>query len=548
MYRKIICILVCIMLVATMVTVHEDLNVEGASGGDGEGDNGGIELPYDFVWNTTYDLTRVVYDAYDQGDIPKGRAWATAGEYYTINNTLLPEMNKTLDGVQKLQLKYNPNYPSWEYSSKVVTNDFQLTINNNGYPLPNDVPKNESFPFPTGYKDWRPFGQMTCNYTFDQEIIELKNMTDRWPFGGSFTNEFLNVSCSAATDFNVVIGNVSYIASDEDVPEYTEGEIFIINEEQGSQDKVDNMTNASGCILIYDYVLGENYVNTSKCNFSVVRIANDAGNLTNITSLLENGTRMIVDNVVDGQTLTFTYNLSGATCIPDEDWVYLDRIPTPYELYNKSAYAYGVWHEHLTISTYFSCVWQKAQYMRAYNRVNLVLPDCIGFILYDSYETHMMFPTTRNWFHPSRGLGWGNAPALPTFSINYTVGDWLHDNLDGTTISGYLDQEWHWQNPLGSGVGVETYNVVGYRNTTCSPNNSVIIINNRFDGWWGETPGDSGIGGAIVLGIAKYFNDNNIEPKYNLTFLMTTGEEYGYRGGFHYRDTHIDDNVIAFFA
>jgi hypothetical protein len=61
-----------------------------------------------------------------------------------------------------------------------------------------------------------------------------------------------------------------------------------------------------------------------------------------------------------------------------------------------------------------------------------------------------------------------------------------------------------------------------------------MIINNRLDAWWSNGMGDSGIGGALILGTAKYFNDNHIIPKYNLTFLFTTGEEYNSRGNWYY--------------
>ena len=123
---------------------------------------------------------------------------------------------------------------------------------------------------------------------------------------------------------------------------------------------------------------------------------------------------------------------------------------------------------------------------------------------------------------------WGDNPAIPIYSVNNSVGLFLRNNHCTTTVSGDLTQVFKQQTE--STPGVTSYNVVAYRDGI--DNSKTMIINNRLDNWWNPGPGDSGAGGAIVLGLAKYFNDNHITPKINLTFLFTTGEEYGNRGGF----------------
>ncbi len=179
-------------------------------------------------------------------------------------------------------------------------------------------------------------------------------------------------------------------------------------------------------------------------------------------------------------------------------------------------------------------------------------PECKGFILYDTYNQRYVQPAVNVWENPS-GIIWrylsnfsARSPALPTFFINNTVGSFLKNNRNGTTISGYLNETFRGETP--NQPGITAYNVVG--NIT-NPNNhakDIAIISSRYDGQWGQTPGDSGCGNAVVLGLAKYFTDNNITPKYNLTFLFTTGEEFGLRGAQYYNDSHNNDTIKFWFV
>ena len=183
---------------------------------------------------------------------------------------------------------------------------------------------------------------------------------------------------------------------------------------------------------------------------------------------------------------------------------------------------------------------------------------CHGFIIYGSNEnTHMMDAATRDW------KGYGNdprtqrngfvfdVPALQMFSVNYSVGKWLEDNSTNPddTVSGFFNQTYiQEEHPiLGNWTpGVTAYNVEGNITTNNNPTNAIVICGQRYDAWWGQCPGDSGAGAGMVLAVAKYMKDNNITPKYNITFLETTGEEYGFRGAWHYNHSHpVDDfNII----
>jgi hypothetical protein len=283
------------------------------------------------------------------------------------------------------------------------------------------------------------------------------------------------------------------------------------------------------------------------CSVPVMRVESTENNITEIKEMLQNGMWMIADNYVNESLLTFTYNLSKGAWF-NYNFVILDEITNRtivgfpidslFQIYLKTAIWRGLnnfWRKH----------------------------DCVfwirGFVVYDPYvnNTHIMLYSTRDWpgYTVNREPTGKTevSPSLPIFSVNRTVGEWLRDNRFhfDCKIKGYIDQQYieedHTsQNPEEWTSGVVAYDVIGNITIDKSPCDMIAIISDRYDGWWGETPGDSGAGAGIVLGIAKYFKDNNIKPKYNLTFLFTTGEEYGKRGAHYYNDTHPDDNITYF--
>jgi len=141
-------------------------------------------------------------------------------------------------------------------------------------------------------------------------------------------------------------------------------------------------------------------------------------------------------------------------------------------------------------------------------------------------------------------------PSLPIYCVNRTVGLTLarHSGDVNNIVTGYESQEYYEEKHNGSTwtTGVAAYDVVGHINIPKSPDNRIAVISNRLDSHAGECPGDSGAGVGMVLGIAKYLKEYGITPKYNLTFLETTGEEYGYRGAQYYSDKHEYDHIFLF--
>ena len=309
---------------------------------------------------------------------------------------------------------------------------------------------------------------------------------------------------------------------------------------------MDNVTNASAVLLIHNNTRGANayYADYNFENYTVLtgRTNITSDNLTIVIQMLKNGTIMIIDNFKNNQTMTFIYDFTYLyPWWPEDDFLII-----------------GGWNTSLYDMYYLPDITWAANYV-----IHCVLHRgwCYGFIIYENYleDVHNMDCTSKNW------IGWGNTcfsqglgligwPWLQMFFINKTVGEWLENNATdpSNTISGYFEQEFirenHWPpwNPNQWTAGVVAYNVEGNITIDKSPNDAMIIVSNRFDGWWGECPGDSGAGTGIALGIAKYFKDYDITPKYNLTFLFTTAEEYGFRGAWHYSHSHPEDefNII----
>jgi len=560
MNKKISCPMICmIMIVSAMTTIIITTPVKGS-----EGQNQGINSPnplnMTYIWKWTKILANVTYKAYPPNEIPRGRSYGSLGGNYT-KNILLNEMdmNLSLQDTHPEQIKHinRLDVRTRNYTSVIWVNDFQLTVNNQSYTLPHNVSKKESYGYPSAFPPQRNITTIDHNYIFTNEKIQPINITDLWPFGGTYNDYSLTVTnYTILNNQQILAGNVSYLSSSDPLPDANNqlDMVYLMNESEECQNKLDNLTSAAGCILIHDDARGYT-ANTAKCCYPVARINQSAG--VNIKEILDNYSMVLVDNI--NENLTFTYNLDFGWW-PESDFVFIDRIPNHYELKNRSSallnfiLKYISGDEQPNIGDYLFCYgiktirfWEINQFKNHSGK-----PQCKGFILYDTYNQHYVQPAVNIWENPSGIISQfisnftARSPALPTFFINNTVGAFLKTNRNGTTISGYLNETFRAETPNQPGVNV--YNVVG--NIT-NPNNhakDIAIISSRYDGQWGQTPGDSGCGNAVVLGLAKYFSDNNITPKYNLTFLFTTGEEFGLRGAQYYNDSHNNDTIKFWFV
>jgi hypothetical protein len=559
-HQKILVIIMTLVLsIVNILQVSNDDRVVASAGEGNYGDsdsNGGINLSY--IWDRVLDFSEVIYKAYDpEREIPKGRAFGSKGANYTIWNITIPRMTEmNLNDTHPEQIKHIEGR-DWEYTTIINVTDFQLTVNNDDYPFPKNIPKTESFLITAGRNNVYPTyagGIPTFNNSFDNVLIIPDNMTGASIFGGLFNNFSLKITdyprLKNVTSF--ILGNLTYIPDDENVPYYDDSleRIFLLNESPNCQNQLDNITNASGVIIIDDLTLGMKSIDASACSYSVASISNTNG--TDILNILNNYNYVLVDNVTGN--LTLTYNFSDTGIWPNTDFIIIDRIPDHNELAEGVGFPTGLLtgDPPYNFNNYMGCWYTKTVGWWLINRFwdFLNKGQCKGIILYSSFEHHWMIHTELNWMNNDYSLknelGKIETPRIQTFTLNSTVGSFLVNNKSCTTLSGYGNQEL--LKETTSAPAVDAYNVIGNITIDQSPDNAIAIYSNRIDGWWGQTPGDSGIGGAIILGIAKYFQDYGIKPKYNLTFLFTTGEEIGCRGAYHYNHSHPSDNIIYWFG
>jgi len=507
MKRKygILVILVMMLSISIVVIFNKDVDIK-ATGGGGGGENNFFSEYYDYLWdNVLKNFSYVVHNdsIWGEGDnvIRKGRAFGTAGDLWTAKY-IKEELDKlNLSNVQKIKLSpiKDDDLKKRYYSSRINITDFRLHIDSENYSIdmgfPNDVPLNETFVVPS----CRPFGSLTYNFTFeDEDDIRILPIHDDWPKGFSITIYYYNMSCSVVNDYGSIIGNASYIESNETLPAEQVLEVFLIDEEAGCENKLDNVTDATGVILLYNNSTQYTIENTTNYTFPIVRVNSNDSNLSQVLSKIENET-VWVENIFCNETLTFIYNLDNISSWPNYNFVCLGRNREPGEK-DTDEPTFGGWKKK---------TWQLWRYSLSHPN------KCKGVILYDSYnETHYM----NNYNPPIWNGGWIRlerigAPYLPIFCVNRSVGEWLenHSSEIDNTITGYINQTYFEEDHSGPNetwtAGTEAYNVEGEINIDKSPDDKRVIISNRYDGWWSEAPFDSGVGGGIVLAIAKYFKD-----------------------------------------
>lgn len=232
--NKILSIFVCVLICLSSILILPDDFKVGAS--SGEGGSKDIGLDYDYMWNITKDLSYIIFNenVYPPSEniLRKGRGFGTEGERWTAEHILKPNMTAIgLEEVKKLQIgpikkwKYKDRY----YSSMIEVLDCQFIINNTNYTidtngLPCYIPKNETFPVPSAVKHKPVSGKLTYNYSFNGSdnirVLYQDTSKSSWPLGPYSSRTYYNVSSSAVAtgDYNKIIGKVTYVESDENLP------------------------------------------------------------------------------------------------------------------------------------------------------------------------------------------------------------------------------------------------------------------------------------------------------------------------------------------
>ena len=153
--------------------------------------------------------------------------------------------------------------------------------------------------------------------------------------------------------------------------------------------------------------------------------------------------------------------------------------------------------------------------------IDVFFKNCVGIMIYDfTNDTHN---TGFNTY----------GEVLPIILINGTDGRKILNNHENFTIDFFIKEMYN--------RSIESYNVIGLLEGECK--NKTVIVDCLYDSVWSQGTGDAAIGMGIVMGVAKYFKDNNIYPKCNIKFIGFGGEEAGLLGAKYYEDIHEDESV-----
>ncbi len=544
MRKKIsVLIVMLLMCLSSVLIMPDELKVEASGGGGGGGGGGNVStfLDYDYLWNRINDISKVIYYGYNGKDIRKGRFFGSKGAKYAAEEIIEKQMNNTgLENVKRDKIEHNdPPYNDRNYTTLIDAIGYNLTVNNESYDY-SYVNKSEFFPIVSAKKNEST--KFTYNTNFSNSKIKYDNFRAAFPYDNFDKNYIVNdyITFKNSED-NMLWGKLVYITADQSPPSSAEqqGNVYLFEENAQSQKIIDDISDADGCILIE---IGANPIlDISSKSYSINKINQSSGN--DIKEILDTYSDVHCSDL--SGNLTIYYDLNDS-CYPNSEFVVIDRIPDHHEVQNSTgAFILTVALKRFDkddvikphLGNYLSCYVLWAGFYATF------VPNCKGIILYSSFDHYWMIPTA-TWWGDGDILASDNKILLPTFCVNYSLGNFTNSTRGGnspTTISGYINQTYYEE--TAENIGVEAYNVIGELNINKSPDDQRIIISNRYDGMWGQTPGDSGIGTAIVLALAKQLKNlqqnYSVNPRYNITFLFTTGEEVGARGAQYAHDKLI---------
>jgi hypothetical protein len=547
MKNKIIGITICMLLLATSVNLV--FNEKPLRADQQTGNNQDLNLPYLWTWIKT--ACKNITKVYNQSEIMKGRFYGSKGCIYTAK-ILENEMkdNLSLENVNRTAILHinstDPIIDAREYTTIIDTTAYNLTVNNNTYFFTNPIPQDQFFPVACAA---RRNESLTYNSKFDHVSLFYNNLQDIIPqdwFNGSYL--ITNYEASIYSE-NPLWGKLEYLALNQTAPSDQQGIVFLLEDKEENQDLFNNLSGSEGCILIHDNSFGQS-LNLAGAMCVVNKINLTDGEI--LRQIIRNHPDAFCYNYTDGIHVNYDFNLS----IYPEKFFVIDRIPGYRELANSTGHLINLFRHRQypkppypcpNLMGYIGCI---GTWMKYYvNVVNRVQPRCQGFILYSSYDQHPMFCTTTLWGSTDDGaLMLNREPmVLPSYLVNYSLGTFLNSTRHGgTKISGNITQ--HYYKESSSTPGVEVYDIIGELNIPKSPGDKRIYLSNRYDGMWGPTPGDSGLGTAVVIALAKQLKsleeNYSVKPKYNLTFLFTSGEEFGSRGAQYLHDKMVLDESI----
>jgi len=130
------------------------------------------------------------------------------------------------------------------------------------------------------------------------------------------------------------------------------------------------------------------------------------------------------------------------------------------------------------------------------------------------------------------------------FFVNGSIGTWIENALnDNNNLSVNVSYYTQWEKD-----NITSYNVIGQINGTDPSKVSIICA--HYDCMWNQGTIDEAAETALVLGIAKYIKDHELESKlkHTVKFIAFGAEEPGIRGAKDYIKEHVksaeNENII----
>ncbi len=503
---KMTTILICmLMCLSSVLIIPDDLNVKATTGGGTNGKNVGLD--YDYIYNTTEDLSYVIFDAYDPGEIKKGRCFGTKGEHYAAEQIIQPNM--TTIGLSNPYLEQINGDIIETIDDKMEVLAVNLTIDNNGqvsypefYPLASALPERIS-------------NMLDYNYSFQNlkllpfDIINIFNdiFFDKYSFNVNFN--------SASSKGGLIVGELYNATGNVTLPDNLSGYVLLLSEDDPDyQDKINGSENASGFMLIAE---------NRECHYydaPTPGVAISESDGEDILEILENYSGVFSENIVDEDVLTISYHYDETI----EEYFgqinyrkYLFMYKVPSQANKKLCDWFYIWFWPILTK-----IWRSRWHENW---------GCRGGIIYDSSdETYYMRNIEKK------------TPAVPLFSINGSVGAVLWEDAKKLWVNKQIEIDYYLNQSFNDSV--TSYNVIG----NCSrakDNSKIALICAHHDGFWGQLSADNVVGCAIVLGLAKYIEDYNLTPKFKLKFVTFCGEDWFCRGSRFYNMTHneTEENI-----
>jgi len=157
------------------------------------------------------------------------------------------------------------------------------------------------------------------------------------------------------------------------------------------------------------------------------------------------------------------------------------------------------------------------------------LPNYKGYIGIDNNtEAFMQIPPV----HDTEL--WRSLFEKQNFYVNGSVGAWIKNAINDTNLRVNASYYSYWKKE-----DVTSYNVIGQINGTDTNKTSIICA--HYDCMWNQGAIDEAAETALVLGIAKYIKDHELESKlkHTVKFIAFGAEEAGIRGAKDYIMKHV---------